>query len=66
MDIFQEENKTKDFAIKKKNKTILSLENKLSIIFKKSFIKKRKSKSDSRQLNYFLNNNIKIIEDSND
>ena len=28
MDIFQEENKTKDFAVKKKNKTILSLENK--------------------------------------
>ena len=66
MDIFQEENKTKDFAVKKKNKTILSLENKLSIIFKKSFIKKGKSKSDSRQLNYFLNNNITIIEDSND
>ena len=66
MDIFQEENKTKDFAVKKKNKTILSLENKLSIIFKKSFIKKGKSKSDSRQLNYFLNNKITIIEDSND
>ena len=65
MDIFQEENKTKDFAVKKKNKTILSLENKLSIIFKKSFIKKGKSKSDSRQLNYFLNKKIKIIEDSN-
>ena len=44
MEIFQEENKTKDFAVKKKNKTILSLENKLSIIFKKSFIKKGKSK----------------------
>ena len=66
MDIFQEENKTKDFAVKKKNKTILSLENKLSIIFKKPFIEKGKSKSDSRQLNYFLNNKIKIIEDSND
>ena len=66
MDIFQEENKTKDFAVKKKNKTILSLKNKLSIIFKKSFIEKGKSKSDSRQLNYFLNNKIKIIEDSND
>lgn len=65
MDIFQEENKTKDFAVKKKNKTILSLENKLSIVFKKSFIKKGKSKSDSRQLNYFLNKKIKIIEDSN-
>ena len=52
--------------LKKKNKIILSLENKPSIIFKKSFITKGKSKSDTRQLNYFLNNKIKIIEDSND
>ena len=66
MDMFHEENKTKDFAVKKKNKTVLSLEKKLSLVFKKSFIEKRKSSSDSRQLNYFLNNKIKIIEDSND
>ncbi|MFL2601836.1 MAG: hypothetical protein ACJ0PE_00025 [Flavobacteriaceae bacterium] len=62
MDMFIDENKTKDFAVKKKNKAILALEKKLSLIFKKSFIKKEKSKSDSRQLNYFLNKRIKIIE----
>ena len=65
MNIFFEDNKTKDFAVKKKNKTILDLEKKLSLIFKKSFIKKEKSKSDSRQLNYFLNKKVKIIEESN-
>ena len=66
MEIFHENNKTKDFSIKKKNKTILSLEKKLSLIFKKSFIKKEKSKNDSRQVNYILNKGVKIIEDSND
>jgi len=66
MEIFLEENKTKDFAVKKKNKTVLALEKKLSLVFKKSFIEKRKSSSDSRELNYFLNKKIKIIEDSND
>ena len=65
MDMFHEENKTKDFAVKKKNKTVLALEKKLSLVFKKSFIEKRKSSSDSRQLNYFLNKKIKIIQDSN-
>ena len=66
MDMFYEENKTKDFAVKKKNKTVLALEKKLSLVFKKSFIEKGKSSSDSRELNYFLNNKIKIIEDSSD
>ena len=66
MEIFLEENKTKDFAVKKKNKTVLDLEKKLSLVFKKSFLEKRKSSSDSRELNYFLNKKIKIIEDSND
>ena len=65
MDMFHEENKTKDFAVKRKNKTVLALEKKLSLVFKKSFIEKGKSSSDSRELNYFLNNKIKIIEDSN-
>ena len=64
MEMFQEENKTKDFAIKKKNKMVLSLEKKLSLVFKKSFIEKRKSSSDSRQLNYFLNKKVKIIDTS--
>ena len=64
MDMFHEENKTKDFAVKKKNKTVLALEKKLSLVFKKSFIEKQKSSSDSRQLNYFLNKKIRIIQES--
>ncbi len=65
MGIFNEEKKTKDFAVKKKNKTVLVLEKKLSLVFKKSFIGKEKSRSDSRQLNYFLNKRVRIIDESN-
>ena len=54
MDLFLEKDKTKDFAIKKKNKTIASLNEKLLSVFKIEFICKKKSKSDSRQLTYFL------------
>ena len=64
MEIFLEENKTKDFAVKKKNMTVLDLEKKLSLVFKKSFIEKQKSSSDSRQINYFLNKKVKIIDGS--
>ncbi len=62
MKIFLDQNKTKDFAVKKKNRTLLSLEKKLSLSFKKPFIKKEKSKNDSRQLNYFLSKGVKIID----
>ncbi len=64
MEIFLEENKTKDFAVKKKNMTVLDLEKKLSLVFKKSFIEKQKSSFDSRQINYFLNKKVKIIDGS--
>ena len=63
MDLFLEKDKTKDFAVKKKNKTIVSLNEKLLSIFKIEFISKKKSKSDSRQLTYFLNKKIRIVED---
>ena len=62
MGLFIEENKTKDFAVKKKNKTIISLNEKLFSVFKIEFISKKKSKSDSRQLTYFLNKKIRIVE----
>ncbi len=65
MTLFFEESKTKDFAVKKKNKAISILENKLSIVFKSPFFIKKKSKSDSRQLTYYLNNNIRIIKEPN-
>ena len=63
MDLFLEKDKTKDFAVKKKNKTILSLNEKLFSIFKIEFISKKKSKSDSRQLTYFLNKKVRILEE---
>ena len=63
MDLFLEKDKTKDFAVKKKNKTITSLNEKLFLVFKIEFISKKKSKSDSRQLTYFLNKKIRILED---
>ena len=63
MDLFLEKDKTKDFAVKKKNKTIVSLNEKLLSVFKIEFISKKKSKSDSRQLTYFLNKKIRIVED---
>tara|TARA_B000000475_G_scaffold184392_1_gene148644 strand:- start:90 stop:437 length:348 start_codon:yes stop_codon:yes gene_type:complete len=63
MDLFLEKDKTKDFAVKKKNKTILALNEKLFSVFKIEFISKKKSKSDSRQLTYFLNKKVRIIEE---
>ena len=63
MGLFQDKEKTKDFAVKRKNKTIAALNNKLYSAFKIEFINKQKSKSDSRQLTYFLNKKVRIIED---
>ena len=63
MVFFQDNEKTKDFAVKRKNKTIAALNNKLYSAFKIEFINKQKSKSDSRQLTYFLNKKVRIIED---
>ena len=63
MALFQDKEKTKDFAVKRKNKTIAALNNKLYSTFKIEFINKQKSKSDSRQLAYFLNKKVRIIED---
>ena len=63
MGLFLEKDKTKDFAVKKKNKTIASLNEKLFSVFKIEFIGKKKSKSDSRQLTYFLNKKVRILEE---
>ena len=63
MVLFHDNEKTKDFAVKRKNKTIVALNNKIYSIFKIDFINKQKSKSDSRQLIYFLNKKVRIIED---
>ncbi len=63
MDLFLEKGKTKDFAVKKKNKTLVALNERLFSIFKIEFIIKKKSKSDSRQLTYFLNKKVRILKE---
>ena len=65
MDLFIEESKTKDFAVKKKNRVLDKLEDKLNTAFKIEFIYKEKTKTDSRQLTYRLNKKIRIVEDFN-
>ena len=64
MGLFLEKNKTKGFAVKKKNKTIQLLNEKLFSDFRIVFINKQKSTSDSRQLTYFLNKKVRIVDES--
>ena len=66
MGLFVRDDKTKDYAVKRKNKTLTALESKLLKFFKISFIEKHKSKGDSRQLTYSLNKRVRIIEESID
>ena len=66
MELFAKDDKTKDYAVKRKNKTLISLESKLFKLFKIGFIEKRKSIGDSRQLTYTLNKKIRIIEEANE
>ena len=66
MKLFTRDDKTKDYAVKRKNKTLAALESKLFKLFKISFIEKHKSKGDSRQLTYHLNKRIRIIEETID
>ena len=63
MELFTEDDKTKDYAVKRKNKTLISLEAKLKKSFNVDFIKKQKSKDDSRQLAYSLNKKLRIIKE---
>ena len=63
MELFTRDDKTKDYAVKRKNKTLATLENKLLNLFNISFIDKQKSKGDSRQLTYALNKRIRIVEE---
>ena len=63
MELFIQDDKTKDYAVKRKNKTLISLEAKLKKSFNVDFIKKQKSKNDSRQLAYSLNKKLRIIKE---
>ncbi len=66
MELFTRDDKTKDYAIKRKNKALIKLEAKLIKLFNISFIEKQKSKGDSRQLTYTLNKKIRIVEEVNE
>ena len=59
---FEEKGKTKDFATKRKNKTIESLNKRFKRVFGKKIIIRQKDKLDSRLTNYALNNKIKLFK----
>ena len=60
--LFEEKGKTKDFATKRKNKTIESLNKRFKRVFGKNIIVKEKDQLDSRLTNYALNNKIKLFK----
>ena len=64
MELFVRNDKTKDYAVKRKNKALITLESKLVKLFNISFIERQKSKGDSRQLTYMLNKKVRIIKET--
>ena len=60
--LFEEKGKTKDFATKRKNKTIESLNKRFKRVFGKNIILKEKDELDSRLTNYVLNNKINLFK----
>ena len=60
--VFEEKGKTKDFATKRKNKTIESINKRFKRVFGKNIIVKEKDELDSRLTNYALNNKIKLFK----
>ena len=60
--LFEEKGKTKDFATKRKNKTIENLNKRFKLVFGKKIIVKEKDELDSRLTNYTLNNKISLFE----
>ena len=60
--LFEERGKTKDFATKRKNKTIESINKRFKRVFGKNIIVKEKDELDSRLTNYALNNKIKLFK----
>ena len=60
--LFEEKGKTKDFATKRKNKTIESLNKRFKRVFGKNIIVKEKDELDSRLTNYALNKKIKLFK----
>jgi len=60
--VFEEKGKTKDFATKRKNKTIENINKRFKRVFGKNIIVKEKDELDSRLTNYALNNKIKLFK----
>ena len=60
--LFEEKGKTKDFATKRKNKSIENLNKSFKHVFGKNIILKEKDKVDSRLTNYILNSKIKLFK----
>ena len=60
--LFEEKGKTKDFATKRKNKSISNLNKKFKRVFRKNLVFKEKDGSDSRLANYVLNSKIDLFQ----
>ena len=60
--LFEEKGKTKDFATKRKNKSISNLNKKFKRVFRKNLVFKEKDGSDSRLANYVLNSKIDLFK----
>ena len=58
MSLFTEKSKTKDYAVKRKNRTLTNLNERFSELYGTSLFYIQKSKTDSRQTNYLLNHKI--------
>ena len=63
MSLFIEKSKTKDYAVKRKNRTLTNLNERFSELYGIPLFYNQKSKTDSRQTNYFLNQKINIKQD---
>ena len=60
MSLFTEKSKTKDYAVKRKNRTLTNLNKRFSELYGTSLFYNQKSKTDSRQTNYLLNQKINL------
>ena len=59
--LFEEKGKTKDFATKRKNKSISNLNKKFKLVFRENLVLKEKDGADSRLTNYLLNSKIDLL-----
>ena len=60
MNLFSKKSKTKDYAVKRKNRTLTNLNNHFSELYGTTLFYNQKSETDSRQTNYILNQKINL------